>query len=435
MCRLRRGGFVPKTLLLIAIFLLIVPVCFCADLNFEKGRARLILDDVSKDIDKNYFDPTFGGMDWKAMVAETRQKIDAAQNTNQIYTAIFALVNKLGNSHTMFMAPGRIVDISFGFNAKAYGDRIYIYEIKKKSSAEAAGLKEGDQILSVNGFNAVRDSFDLMMLYFRVLHPAHALDIEYSRNGGASQKLHLEAKVREKAAVTDLTDSFNFWDMLRDIESDNEVTYHYKMEGDIGYLQIPRFVYYDDGFISGLLKKVSNSKAIVVDLRGNPGGAVKALEDIAGYFEPQPVVVADLQGRKKPEQIKVKPKNPNLPVPMVILVDSQSFSCAELFARHFQREGRAIVVGDHTAGYATAANFYSHKVGVDTIVPYGVQVATARVIFPGNEDLEKKGVTPDQLCLPTSADLAAGKDPCKDKAYAIAADLIKKGTAQSAAGK
>jgi C-terminal processing protease CtpA/Prc len=173
-----------------------------------------------------------------------------------------------------------------------------------------------------------------MMLYFRVLHPAHALDIEYSRDNGAPQKIHLEAKVREKAVVTDLTDSFNFWDMLRDIESDNEVTYHYKMEGDIGYLQIPRFVYYDDGFISGLLKKVSNSKAIVIDLRGNPGGAVKALEDIAGYFEPQPVVVADLLGRKKPEQIKVKPKNPNLPVPMVILVDSQSFSCSELFARH-----------------------------------------------------------------------------------------------------
>jgi hypothetical protein len=57
------------------------------------------------------------------------------------------------------------------------------------------------------------------------------------------------------------------------------------------------------------------------------------------------------------------------------------------------------------------------------------------VIFPGNEDLEKKGVTPDQLCLPASTDLAAGKDPCKDKAYAIAADSIKKGTTQGAAGK
>src|SRR3954470_24593624 len=119
---------------------------------------------------------------------------------------------------------------------------------------------------------------------------------------------------------------------------------------------------------------------------------------------------------------------------MVILVDSQSFSCSELFARHFQREGRAIVLGDHTLGYATAANYYSRSVGADVLVPFGVQIATARVIFPGNEDLEKKGVTPDQVCLPTGEDLAAGKDPCKVKAYELAAELAKKGS-PNVAGK
>jgi C-terminal processing protease CtpA/Prc len=93
------------------------------------------------------------------------------------------------------------------------------------------------------------------------------------------------------------------------------------------------------------------------------------------------------------------------------------------------------VIGDHTAGFATAANFYSHTSGTDTIVPYGVQVATARVVFPGNEDLEKKGVTPDQVCIPTSSDLAAGKDICRDKAYEIAVELAKKGNMSAATGK
>ena len=420
---------------LILLFLLIVPTCFGADLNFEKGRAQLILNEVSKDIEKNYFDATYGGIDWKSAVAQTRQWIDAAQNTNDVYTAIFSLVNKLGNSHTMFMAPGRNVDINFGFNAKAYGENIYIYEVKKNSAAEAAGLKPGDQILGVNGYNAARKSFDVMMLYFRVLHPAHALDMVYSRAGGAPQKLHLEAKLKQKAVVTDLTNSFNFWDLLREIEGDNDEKIHYAMNEEIGYLQLPNFTPDEDFSYGGLLKKLGNSKAVVVDLRGNPGGVLRVLQDVIGYFEPQPVVMADMVGRTKTEQLKIKPKSPNLAVPMVILVDSQSFSCAELFARHFQREGRALVVGDHTAGYATAANFFSHKIGIDTIVPYGVQVATARVIFPGNEDLEKKGVTPDQMCLPTGAELAAGKDPCKDKAFAVAAELAKKGAATSAAGK
>jgi C-terminal peptidase prc len=409
-------------------FLVVVPFCSAADLNFEKGRARKILDEVSRDIETNYFDSTFGGMNWESMVAESRRKIDAAQTTSEIYTAIFEAVNRLGNSHTMFMSPGRIVDINFGFNAKAYGDKIYIYEVKKKGAAEAAGLKAGDQIIGVNGFSASRDSFDLMMLYYRVLQPRSALQIIYSRDGGAPQTLRLDATVKQKPVVADMNNEFNFWDLLREIESDSEVTYRYNIKGDVGYLQIPKFIYDEEFSLNGLLKKVGNAKAIVVDLRGNPGGAIKGLSDLAGYFEPQPVVVADLVGRNKREQLKVKPRKPNFPVPMVILVDSQSFSCSELFARHFQREGRAVVVGDHTAGYATAALFYSHHVGVDTIVPYGVQVATARVIFPGNEDLEKKGVTPDQFCIPTGADLAAEKDPCRDKAYEIAAELAKKGT-------
>jgi C-terminal processing protease CtpA/Prc len=274
-----------------------------------------------------------------------------------------------------------------------------------------------------------------MMLYFRVLHPTTVLNMVYSRDGGAPQTLRLEANVKQKPMVSDLTDSFTFWEMLREMEDDSEYTFHYNMQGDVGYLQVPEFVYNDNVPMSGIVKKVAHAKAVVLDLRGNPGGAIRALAELAGYFEPQPVVVADMIGRKKTEQIKVKPRSPNLAVPLVILVDSQSFSCSEVFTRHFQREGRAVVIGDHTAGFATAANFYSHTSGTDTIVPYGVQVATARVVFPGNEDLEKKGVTPDQVCIPTSSDLAAGKDICRDKAYEIAVELAKKGNMSAATGK
>ncbi len=426
-------AFVRIRLYLLILCLSFVPACLAADLNFERGRAGIMLDVISSDIEKNYFDPAIGGLNWKNEVAQTRQKINTAQSTSEIYTAMFALVNKINNSHTTFLPPGRSTQVAFGFNAKAVGDKIYIYEIKKKGPAEAAGLKAGDQIIGVNGFTAARDSYDLMMLYFRALRPVSALELVYARGNGAPQKLLLQGKVKQNPIVTDLTQDFNIWTLLREIESEEEVKFHYKMIDDIGYLQIPAFIYSEDSFFAGLLKKMNGAKAIVLDFRGNPGGAIRGLEELGGYFEPQPVVVADMVGRKKTEQIKIKPRNPNFPVPLVILVDSQSFSCSELFARHFQREGRAVVIGDHTAGYATAANFFSHKVGTDTIVPYGIQIATARVVFPGNEDLEKKGVTPDQSCLPTGDDMANDKDPCKDRAVALAHELAEKG--MSAAGK
>jgi hypothetical protein len=50
--------------------------------------------------------------------------------------------------------------------------------------------------------------------------------------------------------------------------------------------------------------------------------------------------------------------------------------------------------------------------GVDSVVPFGVQVAIGRVVFPGSEELENKGVTPDQFCLPTPEDLREHRDRC-----------------------
>jgi len=424
-----------RRLLALFLFLAFIPACFSqADIKFERARARDILNIVASDVEKNFYDPTFKGLDWKAEVNKTREKIDAANNLGEIYTAIFSLIMKLDNSHTEFMPPGRTYQVNFGFNAKPVGDKILIYDVKKKGAAEAAGLKPGDQIIGVNGFQADRNSFSMMMLYYRVLRPVPVLDLIYSRDNGAPQQMKLQAKTNVKARSLDLTRSENIWSLLGEIEDDSEITYFYKMEGDIGYLKIPQFAYDDDPSFGGLFKKVANSKAIVVDLRGNPGGIIKGMAAMAGHFEPRTVVAADLISRKKTEPLTIKPVSPNLNVPMVILVDSQSFSCSELFARHFQRERRAVIVGDHTLGYATAANYYSHNVGADVIVPFGMQVATARVVFPGNEDLEKKGVTPDQVCLPSSADLREEKDPCRDKAYEIARGLLEKSGETKAAG-
>lgn len=123
-------------------------------------------------------------------------------------------------------------------------------------------------------------------------------------------------------------------------------------------------------------------------------------------------MIADMVGREKPKKIEVKPQKPRLAGPMVVLVDSASSSAAEIFARHFQRTGRALVVGDRTSGRVTAARYFGQQEGIDRAILYGVYVATHRVVFEGGEELEKKGVTPDHTCIPTEEDLRGQRDPC-----------------------
>jgi C-terminal processing protease CtpA/Prc len=59
------------------------------------------------------------------------------------------------------------------------------------------------------------------------------------------------------------------------------------------------------------------------------------------------------------------------------------------------------------------------------VTAYGISVATARVVFPDGEELEKKGITPDVMCLPTGEELRDGKDSCLNKAFELAKEAGK----------
>jgi C-terminal processing protease CtpA/Prc len=104
---------------------------------------------------------------------------------------------------------------------------------------------------------------------------------------------------------------------------------------------------------------------------------------------------------------------------LVVLVDSESGSAAELFARVIQIEGRGTVIGDRTSGAVMQSRMHTHSLGVGTIVMYGANLTNADVIMSDGGRLEKTGVTPDELLIPTPKDLAAGRDPVMARAAAL----------------
>lgn len=400
-------------LITLGTLLLLIPAAVNpqVSIDFERARMKSILSIVSQEVEKSFYDPEMRGLDWQALTAEARGRIEKANSTSAMITAIFALVDKLQDSHTVFIPPERASKLKFGFEAKAFGQEVRIYELDQKGVAAAAGLQIGDRLLTMNGFNVERETLDLMLLFMRRLRPTPVMEIEYERQGQAPRTIRLEAKVEQGLLIEDLTKLETIYKYIREAESDKEVYRYNLYDGNIGYLALPSFTA-DESFVNGLMGKIRESKAVIVDLRGNPGGTIKTLAYLTGYFEPEAVSMADIVGRKKTEPLRVKPRKPNLAGPMFVLVDSQSASAAEIFARHFQRTGRAQVIGDRTSGRVTAARILPQRMGTDTVVIFGIQVAEGRVVFPDGLELEKRGVTPDQSCLPTEADLRRGADPC-----------------------
>jgi len=94
-----------------------------------------------------------------------------------------------------------------------------------------------------------------------------------------------------------------------------------------------------------------------------------------------------------------------------VLVDSQSSSAAEVFARVVQLEKRGIVIGDRSAGSVMEAKFFNHKMGAQIVVFYGASITESDLIMTDGKSLEHNGVTPDEVVLPSAADLASGRDP------------------------
>jgi C-terminal processing protease CtpA/Prc len=402
--------------LLLAVFFIFTITANAQMDRIDRERMHYMLRTTSSEVAKNFYDPTMKGLDWKALTAEAEQKIEAAKSMSEAITIISMLVDKLQDSHTVFIPPSRVNRPLFGFEAKMFGNEARIYSIKPGGSADKAGLQRGDRILQIFNYHPDRKNFDQAMVYYRFLHPMPELKITYQRGSEAPQTVVVPAKVKKGTMKEDISTDESYERYLVENFSESEKYFYGAFDSDIGFLQLPSF-----GAETLPSPDITKPKAFILDLRGNPGGRVDSLGEFAGRFESKPGVLANMVGRKKTEPVKIKPHGDRFNVPLFILVDSRSASAAEMFARYFQKTGQAKIVGDTTSGRVNASLEFNESVGTDqSQIQFWLQVSVSRVAFEDGEELEHHPIVPDYACLPSEADLRAQADPCLKKAVALA---------------
>lgn len=395
------------------------------DLDRDRNRGRVMLALVRDYIKDLYYDPKYHGMDLESRFKAADAKINEAQSLSQVLGVIAQMVSEFNDSHTFFIPPPRPVDVDYGWKMEAVGDAIYVTAVKPGSDADAQGLKSGDEVISVDGFRPTRPILWKMEYNYNVLRPQPGKRVVVRSPDGTERELALKAKVEKLDKSVNFVQLFNELDEER--EDSKKLPRFYEFgaaEGDVFVWKLREFGF-TESKVDEMISKARKHKSLVLDLRGNSGGAVKTLQRMLGYVFDRDVKIGDMKRRKETKTLVAKTRGGEkvFKGTLVVLVDSESASASELFARIVQLEKRGTVVGDRSAG---AVMVSTHRPGLlgdassGNMIQYGLSITEADIVLTDGQSLEHTGVTPDVLLLPTPADLRERRDPALARAIELA---------------
>jgi C-terminal processing protease CtpA/Prc len=374
--------------------------------KYDRSLGLTMLSQVKADLKDNYYDKTFHGMDVDAAFDEAQQRLKAASSVNETVGTIAELLMRLKDSHTTFLPPDRRARVVYGWQASMIGDQPYVTAVLRGSDAEKKGLAPGDRIIAWNRFEVTRENLWQIYYLYNFVRPQSLQRIVVRKPDGAEKAIDVESTLRERPAQMTIEDLFE--EILTDVAAMPAID-RWTTVGDT-------FVWRSRSFMlpkqmDDVFKKAKAAKSMVLDLRGNSGGNVEAMRELASRLFDHDVRIAVETTRKGEKPFDAKGRKDAFGGPLVVLVDSGSASASEMTARLVQIEQRGTVLGDRTAGAVMTARIFPHMLGIDAIAFYATTITVGNVRMSDGGALEHVGVTPDDVVLPSGADLAAGRDP------------------------
>lgn len=292
--------------------------------------------------------------------------------------AIKGYVEGLGDEYTEYIPAdemkdytenitGNFVGIGIYMIADKDSGRVVVYYPIPESPAEKAGIKAGDQIISVDGTEYTADDFDNIVDYIKG-EEGSSVKLVIDRNG---EKLEFEI-TREKINTNPIT-----------IEM---------LEDNIGYLKLPSF---DEDTAKDFEEKVKElqsegAKSLIIDLRNNGGGIVNEATDIADMLLDKGQTIISTVDKDNKTEVTYSKKDPTFTMPVVVLANENSASASEILSCSLQDNGRAKIIGTKTYGKGIIQTLLSLTDGS------GLKITTEEYYTPKGSTIHKVGITPDE---------------------------------------
>jgi len=324
-----------------------------------------------------------------------------------LYGAISGMVASLGDPYTSFLPPDLNKSFGDALGGKYEGigaelglrdDQLIIVAPLDGSPAKAAGIKSGDKILKIDG----ESSYGLTV---------------------SEAVVKIKGKAGTKVVLTILTGEEQPRDVAitRSVISIASVTWEDKGNG-IVYIRISRFGSETDQewdkAVSEINIKMKELDAVIIDVRGNPGGYLESAVHIGEeFFRGKPVVIEETATG---EQISLDAKKVGVfdKVPAVfVLIDGGSASASEILAAALRDNFGAKLIGMKSFGKGTIQDAKDFSDGS------GIHITIAKWLTPKRQWIHKIGLQPDITVEITKEDVTNGKDTQLEKAIELAKSI------------
>jgi carboxyl-terminal processing protease len=365
-----------------------------------------IFDAAWQTVNDKYFDPSFGGLDWQAIGDEYRRELATVQDD---FTFWFQVLNpmlfELGVSHIGALPAELTNEIdrmtfatgSLGMDVRLLDGKAVVTQVSQGSPAEEAGLRPGFVITSLD--SRTLEEFAAEGLQTPPDNERHrrgklagnvranlygevgtGVAIEYLDADDRPGRVAMQFAPRNSVSCGQLDPS------LPPACAEIEVR---RLADRIGYLRFSGFL---EPALDGVLKALDDlhdTSALIIDLRGNPGGQFPVRKAIASHLVGEPELFMRYQQRDMLREAYLDPVPDPYTGEVVILVDELSTSSSEEFTGSLQALGRATVIGSQTPGSCLVMNVELLPKEALLMYPYG-QSQT-----PDGRILEYNGVGPD----------------------------------------
>lgn len=389
-------------------------------------------DIVWRTVKDKHFDPTLGGLDWNKVREQYSPRAAAAKSNTEFYDVLRQMLGELHQSHFNIIPPEAIVEDDspepkgggIGIDLRLIDGQAIINHVEQGSKAAASGLRPGfvikkiDDILAetvIESFSKSKESRAITTLRItRALlaringAPETSVRVAYLDERDQPR----EATITRERLKGEMSPKMgNFPPQYSELETT-------QLAGGIGYIRFNIFVISLMDRIRAAIRRMTDAPGLVIDLRGNPGGVGGMASGIAGVLEKEQTSLGTMHMRSGQFNFAVNPQAGPYLGPVVILTDGGSASTSEIFAGGMQEIGRAVVVGERTAGAALPS--YFQKLPTGALFQYAIGDFTT----PKGTLIEGRGVAPDVEVKLTRRSLLDGRDAQLDAAI----EQIKKHT-------